>query len=132
MSAIKIINLDELIKATSTKQLKEKDVQIAVMNAQIEEDVPLSETQLPINFAVKASSTFQILSIKAADVTDNVVGKDGLVAAIPAKVWLKYTLNAVAEAKGGGTLHDIGLNLQANQTMRTSAYCFHYRIFLTM
>jgi hypothetical protein len=125
MSAIKIINLDELIKATSTKQLKEKDVQIAVMNAQIAEDVPLSETHLPINFAVKASSTFQILSIKAADVTDNVVGKDGLVAPIPAKVWLKYTLNAAAEAKGGGTLHDIGLNLQANQTIRTSVYCLH-------
>ena len=128
MSAIKIINLDELIKATSTKQLKEKDVQIAVMNAQIAEDVPLTEigeTQLPINFAVKASSTFQILSIKAADVDDKVVGKDGLVAPIPAKVWLKYTLNAAAEAKGGGTLHDIGLNLQANQTIRTSAYCLH-------
>lgn len=128
MSAIKIINLDELIKATSTKQLKEKDVQIAVMNAQIAEDVPLGDianTELPINFAVKASSTFQILSIKAADVTDNVVGKDGLVAPIPAKVWLKYTLNAAAEAKGGGTLHDIGLNLQANQTIRTSAYCLH-------
>ncbi len=125
MSAIKIINLDELIKATSTKQLKEKDVQIAVMNAQIAEDVPFGNAELPINFAVKASSTFQILSIKAADVTDNVVGKDGLVAPIPAKVWLKYTLNAAVEAKGGGTLHDIGLNLQANQNIRTSAYCLH-------
>jgi hypothetical protein len=125
MSALKIINLDELIKATSTKQLKEKDVKIAVMNAQIAEDVPLGDAQLPINFAVKASSTFQILSIKAADVEDNVVGKDGLVAAIPAKVWLKYTLNANAEAKGGGTLQDIGLQIQANQVIRTNSYCLH-------
>lgn len=125
MSIIKIINLDELIKATSTKQLKEKDVQIAVMNAQVAEDVPLGNTELPINFAIKASSTFQILSIKAADVDDKVVGKDGLVAPIPAKVWLKYTLNASAEAKGGGTLQDVGLQLQANQAIRTSAYCLH-------
>lgn len=126
MSAIKIINLDELIKATSTKQLKEKNVQIAIANAQIAEDTTFDSLNIPINFGIKAGSFFKILSIKPSEIDDDkVVGKDALLAAIPAKVWLKYTLNANAAVKAGGKLQDFGLKLEANQVLQTSTYCLH-------
>ncbi len=125
MANIRIVNIEELIKATSTKPLKDKDVQIAVHNAQIAEDVPLADTGLPLNFVVKASTNFQILSIKNADVEDNVVGKDGLVPAIPNKIWLKYSFLANAEVKGGGTLSSVGFQLQAQQSLKHHAYHLH-------